>query len=567
MLRIVYIIVFSFFSSSSFATGVYTTSQFPFSNTSSYSDLNLAYAACTSTLVSTDDVCLWFSTGDVISLFDGVATDYLVTVDSQHEGWYRLRKIITNAFVPEIPNDSTFYLGQYFDSLAANRAQFTASVLPIVNNQRDYRGRYQGFRDIENCDAAVYPSQMPSYINLEDNQIAVQSCCSKQTDDSFLLSSKTICTVPTSMGLSCEYISYKNSTTMWNVDTGGGVYVSYVYSVFMTGTQTLNRCDDLTNIGFPARVFLTGLDKPVLFNNEISSELIAINPYAVNGTAYKTFFHLLNDADLLAAWNGQPITGNTPPVDTDGDGVIDSLDAFPNDPLEWTDTDGDGVGDNSDPFPNDSTNGGSGSGSDIAGTGGDTTNISTQPDAPITTTGIDTASGSCAVEPVCSGTPTECAVLKQVWISNCKLESALGSTADDSVNGGASCDSAPVCSGDIIQCSILANNWRARCDDKNDALDFISNNGGSSIIIDNNFSTSDVTTDIDFSTSTPVADFFGYSQQSGTCPADRVISLSMANFSMPWTTFCNFASSLAPLILALSYLVGVRNIFNAYVGT
>ncbi len=39
--------------------------------------------------------------------------------------------------------------------------------------------------------------------------------------------------------------------------------------------------------------------------------------------------------------------------DSDGDGVIDSEDAFPNDPTEWQDSDGDGVGDNSDVAPND----------------------------------------------------------------------------------------------------------------------------------------------------------------------------------------------------------------------
>ncbi|MDQ8180306.1 putative Ig domain-containing protein [Pelagicoccus sp. SDUM812005] len=39
--------------------------------------------------------------------------------------------------------------------------------------------------------------------------------------------------------------------------------------------------------------------------------------------------------------------------DTDSDGVGDNADAFPNDPTETTDTDGDGVGDNSDAFPND----------------------------------------------------------------------------------------------------------------------------------------------------------------------------------------------------------------------
>ena len=40
-------------------------------------------------------------------------------------------------------------------------------------------------------------------------------------------------------------------------------------------------------------------------------------------------------------------------ADSDGDGVGDSTDAFPNDSSEDTDSDGDGVGDNSDPFPND----------------------------------------------------------------------------------------------------------------------------------------------------------------------------------------------------------------------
>ena len=41
--------------------------------------------------------------------------------------------------------------------------------------------------------------------------------------------------------------------------------------------------------------------------------------------------------------------------DSDGDGVQDSQDAFPNDPTESADSDSDGVGDNSDAFPNDPT--------------------------------------------------------------------------------------------------------------------------------------------------------------------------------------------------------------------
>lgn len=42
-------------------------------------------------------------------------------------------------------------------------------------------------------------------------------------------------------------------------------------------------------------------------------------------------------------------------ADADGDGVVNTLDAFPNDPSETTDSDGDGVGDNRDEYPNDPT--------------------------------------------------------------------------------------------------------------------------------------------------------------------------------------------------------------------
>ena len=39
--------------------------------------------------------------------------------------------------------------------------------------------------------------------------------------------------------------------------------------------------------------------------------------------------------------------------DTDGDGVGDNSDAFPDDPSEWSDSDGDGVGDEADFYPED----------------------------------------------------------------------------------------------------------------------------------------------------------------------------------------------------------------------
>ncbi|ACJ31473.1 Dihydroxyacid dehydratase/phosphogluconate dehydratase [Shewanella piezotolerans WP3] len=52
----------------------------------------------------------------------------------------------------------------------------------------------------------------------------------------------------------------------------------------------------------------------------------------------------------------QDLIDNAPqPADSDGDGVIDSEDAFPHDPSESVDSDSDGVGDNRDAFPHDAT--------------------------------------------------------------------------------------------------------------------------------------------------------------------------------------------------------------------
>ena len=48
-------------------------------------------------------------------------------------------------------------------------------------------------------------------------------------------------------------------------------------------------------------------------------------------------------------------TSSGPVQDTDNDGYMDYVDAFPLDPTEWKDTDGDRVGDNKDTYPNDPT--------------------------------------------------------------------------------------------------------------------------------------------------------------------------------------------------------------------
>ena len=53
--------------------------------------------------------------------------------------------------------------------------------------------------------------------------------------------------------------------------------------------------------------------------------------------------------------NGTVTVVRVTSTDSDGDGVNDTNDAFPDDPTETTDTDSDGTGDNSDAFPNDAS--------------------------------------------------------------------------------------------------------------------------------------------------------------------------------------------------------------------
>jgi beta-glucanase (GH16 family) len=109
---------------------------------------------------------------------------------------------------------------------------------------------------------------------------------------------------------------------------------------------------------------------------------VAIEPEIVSGFTQSVmeldYIRVYQSGDLI--WSDE--FGVTTDVDSDGDGVIDTDDAFPNNSLETLDSDGDGVGDNTDYAPNDPS-------------------VQTQPVSPSTVSvtfqlnmaGVDTSSG------------------------------------------------------------------------------------------------------------------------------------------------------------------------------
>jgi len=561
MLHFIQFLILLFLSGAVHATTTQTTTtQIQSFVSLTKADINEAYQTCVDYIngavyksQNPNAVCLWMAEGDIIQSYNpGTDKLWYITVSPGHAGWYRLTRfpVQPNVTPESYTHDQDFYLGEYFN-LEFSVVAYRGTVLPIADGLKDHRGTYQGFRSAESCQKTnsftTAPTYDPNFQHEHEHGASYQGLVNVHgiTADQ-LGTSITNCSTPDPMGLSCQYTS--TVTKYPNDPTPNIVY---------QGNQTLVRCDDLEDIGFPARQFLTGSDMPPLLY-DLYSDDTEVATY--NGT-----FSVTENSQIVTVHSALYLYNlGAVPLDTDGDGVEDSLDAFPNDPNETLDSDGDGVGDNADPSPYDPTVGGGGTGGgggttsgDFDGSTGDVTDPSTQPDDPINTTGADTASGSCAVEPVCSGSATDCAILLQIWKSNCKVEDAIGSTEDDTVSGGGNCSTPPVCTGDIIQCSILENDWHARCDALNEDQTFLDDfsdyDSGSETVVDLN-------------TQPTITTFLGFTEQARTCPTPQNLSLSSGSFEMPYDTFCNLASGLSPLIIALAYLVGTRNIYSAFVG-
>ena len=119
--------------------------------------------------------------------------------------------------------------------------------------------------------------------------------------------------------------NYLYYNTNWSVD----------YEIMIDGYYSNNSGYELIPIG-----------------NDMHSELFTIQSnYEV--CSIEIYLSLSEDSNLYEDTTSYyNLTGDCI-EDSDGDGIQDSDDAFPNDPTESMDTDGDGFGDNSDAFPND----------------------------------------------------------------------------------------------------------------------------------------------------------------------------------------------------------------------
>ena len=129
-----------------------------------------------------------------------------------------------------------------------------------------------------------------------------------------------------------------------------------------------------------------------------------------------------------------------PVIDTDGDGVPDEDDAFPNDPNESSDSDGDGIGDNADFSPNDPTDGSDTPGEEDGDDEGDNT---------------ASGGGDCKAPPSCKGDGIQCNQLFQQWQIRCSGATVTG----DPTN----CSSGYSCSGDSVQCATVALLRKTAC--------------------------------------------------------------------------------------------------------
>jgi hypothetical protein len=150
---------------------------------------------------------------------------------------------------------------------------------------------------------------------------------------------------------------YNTPSIQWNVGADGSIGTLKTSRL----EQNAGQFDGQWRYDSSAEDMVVDLTDCVTYATPLTLQLVS---GIQNESAFASNVTFLQDGtDVTAdfAWDGAgtgSFTGvltNPNSSDSDGDGVSDSEDAFPNDPSETADTDSDGVGDNSDAFPSDAT--------------------------------------------------------------------------------------------------------------------------------------------------------------------------------------------------------------------
>ena len=149
---------------------------------------------------------------------------------------------------------------------------------------------------------------------------------------------------------------YNTPSIQWNVGADGSVGTLKTSRL----EQNAGQFDGEWRYDASAVDMVVDLTNCVTYATPLTLKLVS---GIQNESAFASNVTFLQDGTDVTAdfvWDGAGTGSFTgalanPEPDADGDGVADSVDAFPNDPTESADSDGDSVGDNADVFPNDAT--------------------------------------------------------------------------------------------------------------------------------------------------------------------------------------------------------------------
>jgi hypothetical protein len=158
---------------------------------------------------------------------------------------------------------------------------------------------------------------------------------------------------------SASYGGWSNSNpTLYPIEfTGGGFFARRIIYFCASTTEAATVYFRFENEVYPANSTIYNTANVSLTADGVMraySSNVNIT-YAVNSLLFLMLERdtAITVGKVMGNWNGLPTQNIT--TDTDGDGVVDYCEDFPNDTPDWVDTDNDGANDDADAFPEDAT--------------------------------------------------------------------------------------------------------------------------------------------------------------------------------------------------------------------